>query len=364
MTGLAPGPIRPPTNTPRLRGPASPQSDLEPSLHATGPMPAPHPYPDAPAGTARLWDRAAVSGLAVAGFLLSYDALRQMAAASHVRPLLTWLFPLIVDGFIAYGVRALLLMRQARPAARAYVWTLLAVATGASIWANVLHAVVLNQAAQNTQPSGQDSVTEVGLRLGNGVVGVLSAIAPLALAGAVHLHTLIHRPAAEAERGTPTDQITAGEPTVVQASEAPIRTRSATAVPDTGVPDRNSGQATGPKQPDTGHDTVSGSTGPTVSESAASSHPTGGRRSADSPLRATPSAPPGNPADVPTTRGRRPAAEDAVLLQIARTAATDRPTRAVVRKAIRAQGLTIGNDRLTRLMDQLRAETAHATHTA
>ncbi|MFJ8676268.1 DUF2637 domain-containing protein [Streptomyces sp. NPDC093589] len=137
------------------------------------------PLTIAPVGT---WDRLAIVALGAAGCALSYDALQQMAVAIHVRGWLTYLFPLVVDGFIAYGVRALLVLSAAPLRARAYVWLLFGTATTASIWANALHAVRLNQ------QTAQD-----GLRLGDTVVAVLSTLAPLALAGAVHLYILITR---------------------------------------------------------------------------------------------------------------------------------------------------------------------------
>ncbi|GAA3828236.1 DUF2637 domain-containing protein [Streptomyces phyllanthi] len=130
------------------------------------------------------WDRAAIVTLGGAGCALSYDALQQMAVAIHVRGLLTYLFPAVIDGFIAYGVRALILTRTAPLRARLYVWTLFGTATAASIWANALHAIRLNQL---------DQTTASGLRLGDATVGLLSTIAPLALAGAVHLYILIAR---------------------------------------------------------------------------------------------------------------------------------------------------------------------------
>lgn len=129
------------------------------------------------------WDRTVVIALGTAGCALSYDALQQMAVAVHIRGLLTYLFPLVIDGFIAYGVRALLVLRDAPLRARAYVWLLFGAATGASLWANALHAIRLNQLHAG----------DGGLRLGDTVVAVLSTIAPLALAGAVHLYILIAR---------------------------------------------------------------------------------------------------------------------------------------------------------------------------
>ncbi|GAA2263714.1 hypothetical protein GCM10010430_55370 [Kitasatospora cystarginea] len=132
---------------------------------------------------ATVWDRLAVGVFGTLGFTLSYDALQQMAAAIHVRGPLTYLFPMVVDGFIAYGVRALLVLREAVWTARAYAWLLFIGATGASLWANRLHAVRLNEMPQ---PGSH-------LRLDDRVVGLLSMLAPLALAGAVHLYILIAR---------------------------------------------------------------------------------------------------------------------------------------------------------------------------
>ncbi|MFC9331422.1 DUF2637 domain-containing protein [Kitasatospora sp. NPDC057015] len=130
------------------------------------------------------WDIAAVALLGAAGFALSYDALQQMAQAIHVRGQLSYLFPVVVDGFIAYGVRALVLLREAPATARAYTWSLFAGATGTSVWANALHAIRLND-----QVPGQADT----LRLGDLAVGSLSTIAPLALAGAVHLGIIVTR---------------------------------------------------------------------------------------------------------------------------------------------------------------------------
>ena len=117
--------------------------------------------------------------LAAFGFALSYDALRQMAVAGHVRGPLTYLFPLVIDGFIAIGIVALLILRGAPLRSRLYVWTLIGVATGTSIAANVVHAIGLNEGTH--------------LRLNNTTAGALSAIAPLALAGAVHLYLVMNR---------------------------------------------------------------------------------------------------------------------------------------------------------------------------
>ncbi|WP_370106415.1 DUF2637 domain-containing protein, partial [Streptacidiphilus sp. BW17] len=128
-------------------------------------------------------DVVSIAALGIAGCVLSYDALRQMGTAIHIRPNLTYLFPIVIDGFIAYGVRALVLLRTAPLRARLYTWSLFSGATTASIWANALHAVRLNQ---------EDGKLP-GLHLGNITVGVLSTLAPLALAGATHLYILVSR---------------------------------------------------------------------------------------------------------------------------------------------------------------------------
>ncbi|MCZ4103048.1 DUF2637 domain-containing protein [Streptomyces sp. H39-C1] len=247
------------------------------------------------------WDRAAIFALGAAGCALSYDALQQMAVAIHVRGILTYLFPLVIDGFIAYGVRALLVLRTAPFAARLYVWTLFGSATAASIWANALHAVRLNQ--QHHPVSG--------LRLGDTTVGTLSVLAPLALAGAVHLYILIARHPA----GTPEQES--------QPSEQ-----------DIGPPDA-----------------------PHVQQlrTAAAEAPT---KAQQLPLTAAPPEPlvpvPGDIRRI----GRPPGAEMDELMVLARraTAEEGKSSRRVVRDAVRSAGLTLGGERLTELMNRLREE--------
>ncbi|MFI6154230.1 DUF2637 domain-containing protein [Kitasatospora sp. NPDC051170] len=243
------------------------------------------------------WDFTAVALLAIAGFALSYDALRQTAIAIHVRGPLTYVFPLIIDGFIAYSVRALLILRTAPLTARAYVWLLFGASTTASIWANVLHAVRLNQ--QTLAVNGQ-------LHLSDMSVGLLSAVAPLALAGSVHLgiitarHT--HPTAARTGNVSPAEDLL----WTVPGSPEHART----------------------------DDTVPG-------------EPAGQR-------------PSGNTAQPPTPKpaGRPPGASLDELAAIGQQAWTDarKLSRSVVRDAIREQGLTISDQRLTEVMKMLRPD--------
>ncbi|WP_327290339.1 DUF2637 domain-containing protein [Streptomyces sp. NBC_01198] len=252
------------------------------------------PNTPATAHRATAWDRAAVALLGAAGCTLSYDALQQIAIAIHIRPALTYLFPLVIDGFIAYGVRALLVLRTAPFRARLYIWTLFATATTASIWANALHAVRLNQQTPTT-----------GLHLGDTTVGILSTIAPLALAGAVHLHILI--------------------------------TRADTTSPTTGSGTR---PETAEREPDIPVEVPGGS-----DQEIQHTHPElpPARHRSDHPVRRI---------------GRPPSAELDELLVLARPAfhLHETPTRAVVRDAIRDAGHTISEDRLTQLIATLRRE--------
>ncbi|MFM9706505.1 DUF2637 domain-containing protein [Streptomyces galilaeus] len=331
------------------------------------------------------WDRAVVIALGGAGCALSYDALQQMAVAIHVRGLLTYLFPLVIDGFIAYGIRALLVLRDAPLRARLYVWTLFGTATAASIWANALHAVRRNQ----------ETTSDAGLRLGDTVVAVLSTIAPLALAGAVHLYILIARgPVKDSDRSdcddldqaghpgqseriavTRTDrvgqqrlqsgQVSAGQ-SVTALTDRPrlsldkqtqdartptgVSTPADSTRPDTSHHDRE------PKATDLGGQPV---TAPAVSDRQAVTEPVTGRPDNLPPVTDRPVAPsPVTDSDTRTTGDRRPDPDTEELLEIARSAvrAEDKLTRKVVAQAIRGQQIPLSSDTLTALMVQLRQQ--------
>ncbi|WP_327157683.1 DUF2637 domain-containing protein [Streptomyces tubercidicus] len=297
------------------------------------------------------WDRAAIVALGGAGCALSYDALQQMAIAIHIRGFLTYVFPLVIDGFIAYGVRALLVLRTAPLAARCYVWLLFGTATAASIWANSLHAVRLNQ----QQPQGS------GLRLGDVTVGILSTLAPLALAGAVHLYILIARrvtkPALPGQPDTSsvrTDRATADrrDTPVGQAEHrpAPVTSRH----PGDGCPGQPVRTAGVPGEPEPEHD---GRTAD-LSGQQATRHASVTRLHPAAPPAAEPET---HPVTAPETSDNGTPDTDPVtnnLLLIARQAVTaaGKATRQVVADAIRGQNLPLANDRLTDLMQQLRAE--------
>ncbi|MFF8577294.1 DUF2637 domain-containing protein [Streptomyces albidoflavus] len=325
------------------------------------------------------WDRAVVIALGGAGCALSYDALQQMAVSIHIRGFLTYLFPLVIDGFIAYGIRALLVLRDAPLRARLYVWTLFGTATVASIWANALHAVRLNE----------DTVTGPGLRLGDLVVAVLSTVAPLALAGAVHLYILIARgPVKNSDRD---DLGQAGHAGLTDRSDGVEVTR-ADRIGQQPVADRGpAGQpvtARGDRQlPPADKEAPVSRSLPRDREVADSPAPVAGRHGqppegADLPgqpnaalpvadLGDRPAPPTGDqdssavasapPATNPVTRspgGRRADPDTEELLRIARSAvkAEDKLTRKVVATAIRGQKIPLSSDTLTALMAQLREQ--------
>ncbi|TGZ16584.1 hypothetical protein DV517_15570 [Streptomyces sp. S816] len=263
--------------------------------------------------------RFGIALLGAIGFALSYDALRQMAVAIHIRGMLTYAFPLVIDGFIAIGVGALLILRTAPLLSRLYVWALVGLATATSIWANALHAVRLNQ------QTGPD-----GLHLDDITVGVLSAIAPLALAGAVHLYIVIRRhPMTDAQevsaaaRHTPADHShngTDGAQLAAPVEEDPYR------------PDPLALEVTD------GHIDVA-RVSADVTQGAANS----------------PELPP--PSTEPEAQKPRAVSDD--LLAIARTAPLGRGGRASrrhIEDAIRGEGLTIGKAEAETIKKALQAE--------
>ncbi|MEU4180776.1 DUF2637 domain-containing protein [Streptomyces sp. NPDC026589] len=323
------------------------------------------------------WDRTVVIALGGAGCALSYDALQQMAVAIHVRGLLTFIFPLVIDGFIAYGVRALLVLRDAPLRARLYVWTLVGTATAASIWANALHAVRINQ----------DAVAGTGLRLGDTVVAVLSTIAPLALAGAVHLYILIARgPVKDSDREdfgqanrsgaevTRTDRVgqqpEAGQPVTARTDRLPLSLdkpiSASRSLSGDRAPADSSAPVTGDRsQPHEAADLAgqSDTARPVTDRSDDTTLVTGdldspGPVAAALPVTPTVTGPSATDRQARTASDRRPDPDTEELLKIARSAvrAEDKLTRKVVAEAIRGQQIPLSSDTLTTLMAQLRKQ--------
>ncbi|MFB7776277.1 DUF2637 domain-containing protein [Streptomyces bauhiniae] len=315
------------------------------------------------------WDRVVIIALGSAGCALSYDALQQMAIAIHIRGFLTYLFPLVIDGFIAYGVRALLVLRDAPLRARLYVWTLFGTATAASIWANALHAVRLNQ----------EAVAGAGLRLGDTVVAVLSTIAPLALAGAVHLYILIARGPVNLEDAgqvgqagltgqghaaevTRTDRVgqqqAAGQSVTALTDRSPLSlekkvSASRSLTGDTTPADSGHPVIADRDRPHRAADDLPGQPGTAWSGSDRHDDVTDDLHSL-----APVTSPPVTDQAPRTLADRRPDPDTEKLLKIARSAvrAEDKLTRKVVAQAIRGQQIPLSSDTLTALMAQLREQ--------
>lgn len=270
------------------------------------PLILPAAEPDASHARASLWDRIAIATLGACGFALSFDALRQMAEAIHVRDPLPYVFPLVIDGFIAYGIRALLVLHSAPLRARIYVWVLVGTATAVSIWANALHAVRLNQVGAGLGHAD-------GVSLGDYAVGVLSTVAPIALAGAVHLYILISRDTdATAPGGSPALSTSDSDEGPCQERDFPGLWQPTT-LDYSGERDTNTSPA------------------------------------AEVPVRDT---------DVPRIPRPRGTVPDEVLLELARTAPrpAGRPSRKQVGAVIRDHGLGVSSQKLAELMTVLRSE--------
>jgi hypothetical protein len=85
---------------------------------------------------------ASVGTLAVtaAGFTLSFDAIRAVAVAAHIRPSWAWMMPVAVDGSMAVATVVAIVLYKITGKHRAYPWLVLAVGILVSMASNGLHA--------------------------------------------------------------------------------------------------------------------------------------------------------------------------------------------------------------------------------
>ncbi|GAA3844811.1 DUF2637 domain-containing protein [Brevibacterium casei] len=82
-------------------------------------------------------------GLAGAAFVLSFTALRDLAALAGIPAAQSWLWPLVVDGVILEATISVVALRNATARARRFAWLLLVSGAGISVAANITHAVVI-----------------------------------------------------------------------------------------------------------------------------------------------------------------------------------------------------------------------------
>ncbi|WP_319448286.1 MULTISPECIES: DUF2637 domain-containing protein [unclassified Mycobacterium] len=83
-------------------------------------------------------------GIGAASFVLSFAALRDLAARAGISERLAWLWPLIVDGTILQATMAVVALagRRDQDRSRRYFWIVLASSAAVSVGANALHAVI------------------------------------------------------------------------------------------------------------------------------------------------------------------------------------------------------------------------------
>lgn len=77
----------------------------------------------------------------VAGFALSYDAIRAVGIASRIRVEWAWLLPVSVDGAMAVATIAAVVLRRMTGRTAWYPWAVVLVGAGISIACNGLHAI-------------------------------------------------------------------------------------------------------------------------------------------------------------------------------------------------------------------------------
>ncbi|MGA5462034.1 DUF2637 domain-containing protein [Mycobacterium sp. NPDC050041] len=118
------------------------------------------------------------AGIGIASFVLSFAALRDLAARAGIPAQLAWLWPLIVDGTILQATMAVVVLAgipdQAR--SRRYFWAVLTCAAAVSVGANALHAVI---------PAGGP--------MNPWLAAAIAVVAPVSLLAATHGLSLLSR---------------------------------------------------------------------------------------------------------------------------------------------------------------------------
>lgn len=85
---------------------------------------------------------AGVGLLAMGGFTLSFTALRELAQREFaIAPQLSFIYPLVIDGFIVIATAAAFTMKKRGPRVTWYPWAALAVFGALSVLGNAAHAI-------------------------------------------------------------------------------------------------------------------------------------------------------------------------------------------------------------------------------
>lgn len=104
---------------------------------------------------------------------LSWSALTAFAGAAHIAPAITWVYPVVVDGLMAVGTVAALVLRRAPLRTRTYVWTMIGASIAVSVAGNAAHAT--------------------GAALPPEAAALASAVPAAALAASLHLMVVMTR---------------------------------------------------------------------------------------------------------------------------------------------------------------------------
>lgn len=123
-------------------------------------------------------------GIAMGAFVLSFNALTDLAVAAGISPEFGWLWAASVDGFILIATVAAFVL-QNKGKSRYYAWTILILFVLLSIFGNGWHAVLATDAA----PS-----------LPTAVAVLITAIPPITLFLSIHLLVLMVQPDQEQKK--------------------------------------------------------------------------------------------------------------------------------------------------------------------
>src|SRR5690606_35592864 len=83
-----------------------------------------------------------VAALAIGGFTLSFTALRELAQREFaIAPQLSFIYPLVIDGFIVIATAAAFTMKKRGPRVTWYPWAALIVFGALSVLGNAAHAI-------------------------------------------------------------------------------------------------------------------------------------------------------------------------------------------------------------------------------
>jgi uncharacterized membrane protein YidH (DUF202 family) len=87
-------------------------------------------------------------GIGAASFVLSFAALRDLAARAGIPEQLAWLWPMIVDGTILQATMAVVALagHREQERSRRYFWIVLTSSASVSVGANAMHAVISGSA--------------------------------------------------------------------------------------------------------------------------------------------------------------------------------------------------------------------------